>query len=145
MTKLKWKKMDNEIASISGLAGIFDEEHYRNDDDTFYPKWLECADYVHTGREGDRWYGRCAELALDKGNNGILFGGVVCSYRNDAKNFVGAYHSEKNGDITAIKIVYAHDEYTMDVTTDDDERERHRKLDTYYPKPYHDNILYSTQ
>ncbi len=119
--KIKWELFPVEIGVDSGQAGIFDFDHYRNDEHSesydlpliFGNDWCE--------NEGDKWYQRMCSLTLGKKNDGISddhYGsspdGIVSSSGYGDGSY-DLYVGKINNQIVGFEIVF--------ITEDEDEDE----------------------
>jgi len=111
-----WEKCEFEIGVDSGQAGIFDDAHYRVDEDT--------KGYKHTYRESHReadgtvvkadeptvirpeepWYSMCCDLTGTSGA-GVVPGGVVATSGFGDGGY-DAFVVKDKGKIVAVRIVF---------------------------------------
>lgn len=113
---IHWSKFPVMIGVDSGQAGIFDFEHYRNDElSNSYDLPLYFGDNWGS-KPGDNWYQRMCSLTIDETDNGTFSHGVnSCSGFGDGGYdlFIG----KDNDKVVAFQVVFI----TEDPDDEDDD------------------------
>lgn len=107
---IKWSKHPSMIGVDSGQAGIFDFEHYRNDElSNSYDLPLQFGEELST-KPGDNWYQRMCSLTIDVTDNGTFSHGInSCSGFGDGSYdlFIG----KDNDKVVAFQIIFITEDY----------------------------------
>jgi len=102
------------IGVDSGQAGIFDINHYRNDDDSDSYDIEPAFDDEYPKNDGNKWYSKICSLTINEPDSwGVIEHGVV-STSGYGDGSYDLYIAKKDDKVVSFKIKFINDEYFDD-------------------------------